>query len=97
MLSGVHAAMISGCYPCYPAVILVIRLLSLLSRCYPCYPAVILVIRLLSLLSDCYPVLSGCYPTVIPLLDRPAAAPHRPAAALLVGRLRKMEQSAAAP
>jgi len=38
-------SLLSGCYPCYPPVILVIQLLSLLSDCYPllsgCNPPVI--------------------------------------------------------
>ena len=37
---------------CYSAVILVIRLLSLLSGCYHCYPPVILVIHLVVLVID---------------------------------------------
>jgi len=68
-------SLLSGCYPCYPAVILVIPLLSLLSGCYPCYPAVILVIRLLSCVIR---MLSDCYPPAGPPCSRPAPPRSRP-------------------
>jgi len=48
-------SLLSGSYPCYPAVILVIQPLSLLSDCYLFYPTFIL----------CYPDVTLWYPDVI--------------------------------
>jgi len=85
MLTGVSSHVIHGCYPRYPAFIVVIRPLSLLSGRSPFHPSVILVIRLYPLLSRCYPLISCCDPQIF--CCHPAVILRYPAVYLLLSLL----------